>query len=154
MNKKYQRLRAEDRKVIENLRQAGSSQAEIGLDIGFSQSTISKELARNRGERGYFRGQADEMAVARLKQKKSRPRIIIGEFTEQVKVRLRIKQSPDQLSQSLRKVDVRVSDGDGCEIDEDECKIDEDECKVDKDECKIDGDECQFDGEYPLAPPG
>jgi IS30 family transposase len=35
------------------MKQAGKKQIEIAQAIGFSQSVISKELSRNRGERGY-----------------------------------------------------------------------------------------------------
>ncbi len=49
MNEKYHRLRAEDRKVIHNLRKGGSTQAAIAVAIGFTQGTVSKELSRNRG---------------------------------------------------------------------------------------------------------
>lgn len=109
MNVKYHRLRADDRKVIENLRQAGKSQAAIGQAIGFSQSTVSKELARNRGQRGYRNKQADGMAMQRLKEKKSRPRIMVGELRSQTEARLRLKHSPDQISNSLRKIGIKVS---------------------------------------------
>jgi len=39
--------------VIATMRQAGNSQIEIAQAIGSSQATISKDLSRNRGERGY-----------------------------------------------------------------------------------------------------
>jgi IS30 family transposase len=109
MNKKYHRLCAEDRKVIENMNQAGNTQAEIGQAIGFSQSTISKELARNLGQRGYRRKQANDLAMARLRQKRSRPRVIVGVVRVQVEARLRLKHSPDQVSQGLRKIGLFVS---------------------------------------------
>ena len=48
MNETYHRLCGQDRKVIKNMKQAGNTQAEIAQAIGFSQSTISKELSRNR----------------------------------------------------------------------------------------------------------
>jgi IS30 family transposase len=53
MSNKYHRLCAGERIVIANMRQAGKNQIEIAQAIGSSQSTISKELARNCGERGY-----------------------------------------------------------------------------------------------------
>ena len=53
MNNKYHRLCAENRNVIANIKQAGKTQDEIAQAVGLSQSTISKELSRNHGERGY-----------------------------------------------------------------------------------------------------
>jgi len=54
MNEKYHRLRAEDRKVIRNLREGGSTQAAIAVAIGFSQGTVSKELSRIWGQVSHF----------------------------------------------------------------------------------------------------
>lgn len=109
MNEKYRRLCAGDRKVIHNMNQAGTSQAEIGRAIGFSQSTVSKELARNRGQRGYRAGQADRLARERGKQKRTRPRVVVGELRDEVEARLRIKHSPDQISNSLAMEGAEVS---------------------------------------------
>lgn len=109
MREKYRRLCAEDRKVINNMNQAGSTQAEIGQAIGFSQSTISKELSRNSGKRGYRSRQADQIAKKRQREKLTRPRVVIGKIKEQVESRLRRKYSPDQISKSLAKEGVKVS---------------------------------------------
>ena len=109
MKDKYHRLCAKSRKVIDNLFQAGKTQIEIALAVGSSQSTISKELRRNRVEQGYSSHQAHDLALERQKQKKSRPKIIIGDFKNQVEARLRLKHSPDQISGSLAKVGVYVS---------------------------------------------
>jgi len=53
MSDKYHRLCAVNRKVIANMKQAGRTQIEIAQATGLSQGTISKELSRNRGQRGY-----------------------------------------------------------------------------------------------------
>lgn len=109
MREKYRRLCAEDRKVINNMNQAGSTQAEIGRAIGFSQSTISKELSRNSGKRGCRSRQADQIAKKRQREKLTRPGVVIGKIKEQVESRLRRKYSPDQISKSLAKEGVKVS---------------------------------------------
>jgi IS30 family transposase len=101
MSKKHHRLCAEDRKVIHNMNKAGFGQAEIGQSIGFGQPTVSKELSRNKGKRGYRFKQADALAKARQKQKKTRPKVITGEIKEQVEARLLLKHSPDQISKKL-----------------------------------------------------
>ena len=50
---KYRRLTYDDRRVIENMRKAKKTQWEIANAIGVSQSTISRELSRNRVESIY-----------------------------------------------------------------------------------------------------
>lgn len=45
---KYRRLTYDDRRVIENMCKAKKTQSEIANAIGVSQSTISRELSRNR----------------------------------------------------------------------------------------------------------
>ena len=50
---KYRRLTYDDRRVIENMSKAKKTQAEIAKALGVSQSTISRELSRNRVEGVY-----------------------------------------------------------------------------------------------------
>jgi|TARA_B100000959_G_scaffold134572_1_gene141297 IS30 family transposase len=42
----------------ERYAQSGKNQWDVSMAIGFSQSTTSKELKRNRGQRGYWHQQA------------------------------------------------------------------------------------------------
>lgn len=85
------------------------SQAEIAQAIGFSQSAISKELSRNRGERGYRPAQADRFAIDRKCRKRTRPPVMAGLIKDEVEARLRIKHSPDQISKSLALRGLKVS---------------------------------------------
>ena len=55
---KYRRLTYDDRRVIENMCKAKKTQSEIANAIGVSQSTISRELSRNRVEGVYTHGRA------------------------------------------------------------------------------------------------
>ncbi|MDP0561857.1 MAG: helix-turn-helix domain-containing protein [Candidatus Endonucleobacter sp. (ex Gigantidas childressi)] len=50
----YQQLAYEQLCQISALKKSGCSQREIAEIIGTSQSTVSRELARNTGERGYI----------------------------------------------------------------------------------------------------
>ncbi len=50
---KYRRVTYEDRCQIYALSKAGTSQECIAGVLGVSQSTVSRELRRNRGQRGY-----------------------------------------------------------------------------------------------------
>lgn len=109
MSEKYRRLCATDRKVIRNMKQGGSSQLEIGRAVGFSQSTISKELSRNCGQKGYRNVQAERMARERQRGKKPRSKVVSGTTRELVEERLRSKHSPDQISGKLALEGIRVS---------------------------------------------
>lgn len=85
------------------------SQREIGATIGFSQSTVSKELARNRGKRGYRPKQAHELARKRKEAKRTRGRKMEGQRRWVVEQRLREKHSPEQISGALAKEGVGIS---------------------------------------------
>ena len=99
----YQRLRTEDRHIIYRMGKAGNTQAEIANSLGFSQSAISKELSRNRGQRGYRPKQAHMMASARQMQKRRREVIIESDVEVAVVDRLKLKHSPEQISGGLRR---------------------------------------------------
>ncbi len=85
------------------MRKAGISQHEIAYCIGFSQSTISKELRRNRGLTAYRPKQAHEKAVYRQWRKRSRSCVIEGDTEVVVRERLALKHSPEQISGALRR---------------------------------------------------
>ena len=70
----YRRLTYEDRCQLYALRKAGKTQTEIGLALDVSQGTVSRELARNAGRRGYRFQQAQRKAQARQQQIRHRPR--------------------------------------------------------------------------------
>ena len=102
MNDTCTRLCGHERKVIANMAQAGNNQKTIAKAIGCSQGTISKELRRNRGQRGYRPLQADRLARERQAGKRSRPKVIVGELKDEVEARLKIKHSPQQISNALK----------------------------------------------------
>ena len=98
----YRRLREEDRHIIYRMRKAGNTQQQIAAILGYSQSTISKELSRNRGQRGYRPKQAHEKSSLRQANKASRGRVISGALKAEVIERLKRKHSPEQISGGLR----------------------------------------------------
>ena len=55
----YRRVTYEDRYQIYALSKDGASQEGIASGLGVSQSTVSRELRRNRGQRGYRFKQAE-----------------------------------------------------------------------------------------------
>ena len=97
----YTQLTREQRYQIYILRKAGHSQNFIATEIGVHPATISRELQRGCGLRGYRPKQADDLAGVR-KQKRYRPRIaaMTWALIEQL---LRQDWSPEQVSGWLAK---------------------------------------------------
>ena len=96
-------------KVVANMAQAGNNQKTIAEAIGRSQGTVSKELRRNRGHRGYRPAQADHLARERQAGKRSRPKVVVGVVKEEVEALLRITHSPEQISNALKLNGLNVS---------------------------------------------
>ena len=63
--RQYRQLTQEDRIEIYAMRQAGNNQTEIARHLGVHRSTVSRELLRNTGQRGYRPQQAHRWAQAR-----------------------------------------------------------------------------------------
>ncbi len=65
MPKQYHHLTGSERCQIEALRKSGLSQAAIARTLDRHPATIAREIARNRGQRGYRHQQAQRTATAR-----------------------------------------------------------------------------------------
>ena len=63
--RKYKQLTQEQRYHIYALRKIGQTQEMIASEIGVHKSTISRELSRNQGLRGYRPQQAHHLALTR-----------------------------------------------------------------------------------------
>lgn len=99
----YRRITYEDRCQLAALRKTGKTQAEIGQALGISQGTVSRELARNAGKRGYRFQQAQRTAQARQQQIRHRPRKLSRHVCRTIACKLRTERwSPEQLSFWLR----------------------------------------------------
>jgi len=96
----YTQLTREERYQISALKTAGHNQVEIATVIGRNKSTVSRELSRNRGQRGYRPKQANHFAESR-RQSKSVPRITTESWTR-VELLLCEDWSPEQISNWLR----------------------------------------------------
>ena len=95
----YTQLAHEQRYQINILKKAGHNQTYIALMIGCHKSTISRELRRNRGQKGYRHYQADELAYDRqCEAYRSR---IAWETWQQVERLLRQDWSPEQIAGRL-----------------------------------------------------
>lgn len=95
----YTQLTREERYQIYMLIQAGHKQSEIAKLLGRHRATISRELWRNRGLRGYRPKQAHRMAFAR-RMAKIRPRFS-SPIWQQVELLIQRDWSPEQISGRL-----------------------------------------------------
>ena len=91
----YTQLTQEERYQIYALKKAGHDQATIAVIIDRNPGTISRELRRNRGLRGYRPDQAHNLALLR-RYDKAQPRIG-NQVWEQVEVLIREEWSPEQV---------------------------------------------------------
>ena len=96
----YHQLTQEQRYQIYALKKTGHAGAEIAEVIGVHKSTVSRELRRNRGGRGYRPQQAHQLALKR--RLKVVPRISAKTWAAVEKL-LRQEWSPEQISGRLWK---------------------------------------------------
>jgi IS30 family transposase len=103
----YKQLTYEQRYQIKALLDTGTSQERIAEVLSVSPSTISRELTRNKGKRGYRPKQAHEKAMAR-RTGKSKVRIS-AETWALVKTNLKEDWSPEQISGRLKLKGMSIS---------------------------------------------
>jgi IS30 family transposase len=96
----YTQLTLEQRYQIYALLKAGQNQTQIAGLIACHKSTISRELHRNRGLRGYYPYQAQQVACRR--QRNSHGLRIAPETWQQVEQLLRQQWSPEQITGRLK----------------------------------------------------
>jgi IS30 family transposase len=80
----------------------GNPFSEIAKALGFHVSTISREIQRNSGQRGYRPKQAGRFAAVRKARQRKKPKIR-GNLAAEVETRIRLLHSPEQISGSLRR---------------------------------------------------
>ena len=105
----HQHLTSDQRCQINTLRCVGKTQKAIAEHVGVSQSTISRELRRNAGQRGYQHKQAHTLASERWSKSHSGPTKMKGPVLEFVEKKLQEKWSPQQISGVLKKQDTPLS---------------------------------------------
>jgi len=91
----YSQLTQEQRYQIYALLKMGHNRTEIAKVIDMHKATISRELSRNSGRRGYRPKQAHHKAVRRRNHSRIR---ILPETWEMIETRLRLEWSPEQVS--------------------------------------------------------
>ena len=95
----YSQLTYNQRYHIYTFLKAGFCRSEVAKEIGVHKSTISRELKRNRGGRGYRPKQAQRFAMERQKKSKSR---IKPEDWKLVEALIGKEWSPEQISNFFR----------------------------------------------------
>lgn len=96
----YRQLAREQRYQIKALMKEGHNQTKIAANVGCHKSTISRELRRNCGRKGYRPHQADELAYDRqCEAYRSR---ITWETWQEVERLLRQDWSPEQIAGRLK----------------------------------------------------
>ncbi len=97
----YTHLTQDERYQIYILKKAGHNQNVIASLMNRDKSAISRELARNKGRRGYRPKQAQEFAVAR-KQATVNGRRIAPETWAFAQAKLALQWSPEQIAGYLK----------------------------------------------------
>lgn len=98
----YSQLTQEQRYHIYGLQKARNSQTYIADALGVHKSTISREVRRNRGERGYRPQQAHKRALDNRQQAEKHIKFT-SELKKIVTEKISLDWSPDQISGYLRK---------------------------------------------------
>jgi len=105
----YRRIMYEDRCQIYALSRRGCSQETIAEVLDVSQSTVSREMCRNRGQRGYRFKQAEAKAQAR-QAIRSKPRKLTAPLRRRIEAKLRqMRWSPEQISGWLCEQGINLS---------------------------------------------
>lgn len=104
---RYRQLTQEQRYQIKALLDMGHSQSAIAEELEVNKSTISREVRRNRGQRGYRPKQAHEKALEK-RQTKARARMS-AETWARVEEKLGEDWSPEQVSGRLKKEGIAIS---------------------------------------------
>jgi len=102
----YTQLTREQRYQIQALLKMGHSQTDIAGTLSVHRSTISRELQRNRGRRGYRPKQAHQFALQRRKKARKR---ITADIWALVEVRLRQDWSPEQITGRFKEEGIAIS---------------------------------------------
>jgi Transposase and inactivated derivatives, IS30 family len=106
---KYRRIKYEDRCQIYALSKRGSSQESIAEVLGVSQSAVSREMQRNRGQRGYRFKQAEAKSQAR-QAIRSKARKLTALMRCKIEAKLRQERwSPEQISGWLSEQGIKLS---------------------------------------------
>lgn len=96
--RQYKHLDADERSQISAFSKAGYTLCSIAKELGRSKSTISHEMSRNRGERGYWPKQANQLYINRRVAASSGSRITPETYEEVERLLVEHQLSPEQIS--------------------------------------------------------
>lgn len=99
--REYKQLTEEDRIEIYAMKQAGKQQNQIAAVLGVSPGTISRELARNSGRRGYRPKQAQQKTLPRRFTARKAVKMT-PETVGYIESRLRQEHSPEQIAERMK----------------------------------------------------
>ncbi|MGB7650609.1 MAG: IS30 family transposase [Gallionella sp.] len=99
--KPYTQLTSEQRYQISGLKKAGFTQAAIAREVGVHKSTLSRELTRNQGQRGWRPAQAQRFRDERKRACLNGKRFSAADW-HVVDSLIRTDLSPEQVSNRLR----------------------------------------------------
>jgi IS30 family transposase len=97
------RLSLAEREEISRALLLGASLRAVARDLGRAPSTISREVARNRGRRRYRAWQADRRAIRRARRPKPAKLARSARLRTEVERLLGLRWSPEQIAQRLRR---------------------------------------------------
>lgn len=109
MPKGYHHLAYEQRCQIYALKKREVSQADISRQLKIHPSTLSRELTRNRGKRGYRYKQAQEKTDERRKVTSQTPKKMNESMISLIEQKLALQWSPEQISGWMK-----LQKGQGC----------------------------------------
>jgi len=96
----YKQLTSEQRYQISGLLKAGLKQTHIADEVGVNKSTISRELKRNKGQRGWRPKQAQAFREERRQSCANARRFSLNDWTE-VERLIQLGLSPEQAAERL-----------------------------------------------------
>ena len=102
MKQKYKHLTQDERYSIERMRKAGYKQNAIAELLDRSEGTISREIRRNMGKRGYRSGQAGDLAAQRRLDSRKAKRFTAA-VQQAVESYLQEDYSPEQVTGFMRR---------------------------------------------------
>jgi len=106
----YHHLIRDQRSQIYALKSNGLEQQDIAHHLGVHPSTVSRELNRNQGGRGYRFQQADALATERRRISSSKPKRITPDVIKIIEEKIQEKWSPEQISGRLKlETDICIS---------------------------------------------
>ena len=99
--RQYKQLTEDDRIEIYAMKQAGNSQAHIAQYVDVHPSTVSRELARNTGGRGYRPKQAHRLATERRYAARKAVKMT-PETIRYIEHQIRQEHSPEQIAGRMK----------------------------------------------------